>query len=105
MKDLLKNISEELKIDVIFYDYSGYGYSYPQATYEDENFLKEEIANGKFVQTIKPTEVTAYDDIESIYNHMIQNLKLDPKSIVVMGRSLGTGPSSYLAAHLSGKKN
>ena len=56
------------------YDYRGYGTSDGQ-----------------------PSEYNTYKDILAAYNYLIKNLKADPNNIIVHGRSLGSGPSCYLA--------
>ena len=45
-----------------------------------------------------------YDDIDAAYAFLTENLHQLPENIVVYGRSLGSGPSCYLAERLSKKK-
>jgi alpha-beta hydrolase superfamily lysophospholipase len=59
---------------VIAYDYPGYGHS-----------------------TGKPNEQGCYDAIDAVYRHLTKELQLSPQKIILWGRSLGTGPSCYLA--------
>ena len=59
---------------VFVYDYPGYGHS-----------------------SGKPSEHGCYDAIDAAYEHLSQKLELPSDKIVVWGRSLGTGPSCYLA--------
>lgn len=47
----------------------------------------------------KPSEKSLLEDALSIYDWAIQQADIDPKQIVVMGRSLGSGVAVYLAAH------
>ena len=61
--------------DFISYDYPGYG-----------------LSSGK------PSEEGCYQAIESLYEHMISEMGVDPKNIILWGRSLGTGPSCFLAS-------
>jgi fermentation-respiration switch protein FrsA (DUF1100 family) len=61
--------------NVLGYDYRGYGHS-----------------EGK------PSEAGLYRDIEAAYAHLIGPLKIAPGQIIVMGHSLGGGPSAHLAA-------
>jgi fermentation-respiration switch protein FrsA (DUF1100 family) len=56
------------------YDYEGYGASQGQ-----------------------PGEKNAYRDIETVYRYMTTALKIPPERIIVFGRSVGSGPSCYLA--------
>jgi fermentation-respiration switch protein FrsA (DUF1100 family) len=73
----IKQILEKLHawgFSVFAYDYRGYGTSQG-----------------------KPTETNAYEDIDSAYNYLIQNLKIPPERIIVLGRSVGGGSAVNLA--------
>ncbi|MEH2107024.1 alpha/beta hydrolase [Nostoc sp.] len=73
----IKEILEKLHawgFSVFAYDYRGYGTS-----------------EGK------PTESHAYEDINSAYNYLTQNLKIPPEKIIVLGRSVGGGSAVNLA--------
>lgn len=59
---------------VLAYDYRGYGQS-----------------DGS------PSEKNTYEDIEAAYGYLTGRLKISPDSIIVLGRSVGAGPSLYLA--------
>ncbi len=43
------------------------------------------------------TEDSIYKDIMAVYKYLTINLDFNPKSIVLYGKSLGSGPSCYLA--------
>ncbi len=60
---------------VLAYDYRGYGRSAGH-----------------------PTEAGLYHDIEAAYRYLTDALHLPPSQILVLGRSLGSGPSTWLAA-------
>ncbi|MEH2332741.1 alpha/beta hydrolase [Nostoc sp.] len=45
----------------------------------------------------KSTESHAYEDINSAYNYLTQNLKIPPEKIIVLGRSVGGGSAVNLA--------
>jgi hypothetical protein len=38
-----------------------------------------------------------YNDIVCVYNYLIDQLKIKSEDIILYGRSLGSGPSCYLA--------
>jgi hypothetical protein len=61
---------------VFAYDYPGFGCSSGHATEET-------------------TDAAA----QGAYDYLTRDLKLDPKTILVYGRSMGSGPSCYLASH------
>ena len=45
-----------------------------------------------------PGEIQAYRDIDAAYRYLVDKEKIAPQDIVVMGFSVGSGPSCYLAA-------
>ncbi len=60
---------------VFAYDYHGYGTSHGN-----------------------PTEPNTYHDINAVYDHLTQKLKVLPDRIILYGRSVGTGPAVDLAS-------
>jgi abhydrolase domain-containing protein 17 len=70
--------TRELNVNLLAYDYNGYG-----------------KANGK------PTEQGCYDCIDAAYEFLTDTMKISPNNIVLYGRSIGSGPSCYLAERLS----
>jgi fermentation-respiration switch protein FrsA (DUF1100 family) len=65
----------DLGVNVFAYDYQGYGTSYGS-----------------------PSEINAYQDINTAYEYLTQQLKIQPGKIIVYGRSIGSGPSVDLAS-------
>ena len=65
-----------LGYSVLMYDYRGYGTS-----------------EGS------PSVRKTYQDIDAAYRWLVDQKKIAPKNIIVQGRSVGGGPSSWLAAH------
>lgn len=57
------------------YEYTGFGES-----------------NGKV-----PSEKSLYDDIETVFLYLTENLNVTSDRIILYGRSIGSGPSCYLA--------
>uniref|UniRef100_A0A7S2K4G4 AB hydrolase-1 domain-containing protein n=1 Tax=Leptocylindrus danicus TaxID=163516 RepID=A0A7S2K4G4_9STRA len=78
----LKYLSKQLNVNVMGYDYTGYGQS------EGE-----------------PAEEHCYADIDAVYEHLTTVRGLKPSQIVLFGRSLGSGPSCYLASKTSAEGN
>ena len=60
---------------VLAYDYEGYGTSEGKAT-----------------------EKTVYQDEAAAYDYLAMDLKIVPDHIIIFGRSVGTGPATYIAA-------
>ena len=69
-------IAERLHVDIIMYDYSGYGCS-----------------------TGQPSELDLYADILAVYEHIVR-IKAD-HDLVLYGNSIGSAPTLWLAAQLS----
>lgn len=61
--------------NAVFYDYEGYGAS-----------------------SGYPSESHCYRDIAAVYNWLVKVMKIKPDRIIIYGRSVGGGPSCYLAA-------
>ncbi len=60
---------------ILGYDYRGYG-----------------LSDGR------PSEKNTYRDIAAAYGFLVDEKKVDPQKIIVHGRSVGSGPSVWLAA-------
>ena len=45
-----------------------------------------------------PDETTIIKDAEAVYDYLTLKLNVKPKNILVFGRSIGTGPATYLAS-------
>jgi abhydrolase domain-containing protein 17 len=73
--DWFNDLARILRVNICAYDYSGYGKS-----------------NGS------PCEDFVYADIEAAFQHLTQVRNIQPEEIVLYGRSLGSGPSCYLAS-------
>eukprot|EP00559_Dactyliosolen_fragilissimus_P009065 CAMPEP_0184868776 /NCGR_PEP_ID=MMETSP0580-20130426/31745_1 /TAXON_ID=1118495 /ORGANISM="Dactyliosolen fragilissimus" /LENGTH=281 /DNA_ID=CAMNT_0027369881 /DNA_START=149 /DNA_END=991 /DNA_ORIENTATION=- len=76
--DWFNDLARVLRVNIMAYDYTGYGKSMP--------------AN------ISPCEDFCYADIETAYSYLTDVRRIQPEQIVLYGRSLGSGPSCYLAS-------
>ena len=76
--DWFSDLSRVLQVNIMAYDYTGYG-----------------LSRGA------PNEASCYADIEAAYGYLLTVRRLQPEQIVLYGRSLGSGPSCYLAAKVS----
>ena len=85
----LSEISRLLYVNVLAYDYSGYGYG---ARHVDN------ISN-----KVEASEENCYSDIEAAFEYLTTVAKINPRHIILYGRSVGSGPSCYLAHKLSTK--
>lgn len=84
MSNVFDFLCKVLPINVVGYDYSGYGVS------RDHNHTQ-------------PTEMQTYKDIETVYQWCIdQKLVTNPaREVILYGQSVGSGPSCYLASQKS----
>jgi len=73
-----KFLSKQLKVNVLAYDYTGYGLAMDQGP---------------------ATEDQCYRDIEAAFKHLRLELEIPSHRIVLYGRSLGGGVSTFLAAN------
>ncbi|GAB5372602.1 hypothetical protein AAMO2058_001679200 [Amorphochlora amoebiformis] len=76
LRNHLLDLSESLNVNVYAYDYTGYGLS---------------------TNPGRPTIADVLADASAAYLHLTNNLKCDPRSIILYGQSLGTGPTLHLA--------
>ena len=72
-----QEFSLEVRVNVLAYDYEGYG-----------------KADGV------PSEQTCYEDIDAAFEYLTETLHIPSEYIVLYGRSVGSGPSCYLAERL-----
>ena len=68
-----------LNINVFLFEYEGYGLTRPH---------------------LKPNELSCYADIDAAFSYLTNDLSIPTESIVLYGRSLGSGPTCYLAERL-----
>ncbi|KAK4426280.1 Alpha/beta hydrolase domain-containing protein 17C [Sesamum alatum] len=78
MYDLFDELSLILEVNLMGYDYSGYGQS-----------------------TGKPSEENTYADIEAVYECLRETYGVKEEDIVLYGQSVGSGPTLELASQLS----
>ncbi|GFQ01091.1 alpha/beta hydrolase domain-containing protein 17c [Phtheirospermum japonicum] len=78
MYDLFSELSIHLRVNLMGYDYSGYGQS-----------------------TGKPSELNTYADIEAAYECLQENYGVKEEDVILYGQSVGSGPTLDLASRLS----
>ncbi|KAF7458096.1 protein kinase family protein / WD-40 repeat family protein [Cryptosporidium felis] len=71
----LFDLSHKAKVNIICYEYQGYGQS-----------------------KLKPSEESLYENIKKIVNYAINDLKLPSSSIVLYGQSIGSAPTIHFAS-------
>ena len=73
--DSYLDLSYNLSVDVVGYDYPGYG----QSTGRSDDF-------------------SAIDAINTVYRFVVHELGYDPSKVILYGQSVGSGPSVMLAS-------
>jgi len=83
MRSLVKLFRMHLPVNILIYDYAGYGY------------------NGNIGEC---SEAATYRDIREVWKYLTETKNIAPDKIILYGRSLGTGPTVQLSAELSDRK-
>mmetsp|Transcript_7044 Transcript_7044/g.15266 ORF Transcript_7044/g.15266 Transcript_7044/m.15266 type:complete len:368 (+) Transcript_7044:455-1558(+) len=79
-----KFLSKMLGVNIFAYDYTGYGLATDQGD---------------------PSEDYCFADVSAAFSYLTSVLQIPPSSIILYGRSLGSGPSCYLAARTADEGN
>lgn len=79
MQELFIELRAHLRVNVMSYDYSGYGAS-----------------------TGKPTEQNTYYDIEAVYECLKREYDVKQEDLILYGQSVGSGPTLHLASRMPG---
>ncbi|TKY65017.1 Alpha/beta hydrolase domain-containing protein 17C [Spatholobus suberectus] len=77
MYDLFSELSHHLRVNLLCYDYSGYGQS-----------------------SGKPSEQNTYADIEAAYKCLVEMYGAKEEDVILYGQSVGSGPTTDLATRL-----
>lgn len=77
MIDLFVELRAHLRVNIMSYDYSGYGAS-----------------------SGKPTEFNTYYDIEAVCDCLEKEYGITQENLILYGQSVGSGPTLHMAAHL-----
>ena len=77
MQSVYRHLSEDLGVNVLGYDYSGYGWSTGTCS----------IRN-------------TFADIRTCWNYLVEDCGVDPKDIILYGQSVGSGPTCEFASKL-----
>ncbi|KAG2319459.1 hypothetical protein Bca4012_054300 [Brassica carinata] len=77
MVELFIELRAHLRVNIMSYDYSGYGAS-----------------------TGKPSEFNTYHDIEAVYNCLRGDYGIKQEEVILYGQSVGSGPTLHMASRL-----
>ncbi|KAG1675417.1 hypothetical protein FOA52_012336 [Chlamydomonas sp. UWO 241] len=76
MMPVYMGLSKLLKVNVMGYDYTGYGASAGEL----------------------PSVGQTFADITAVYEHLVSGIGLSPRNIILYGQSVGSGPTAYLGS-------
>jgi fermentation-respiration switch protein FrsA (DUF1100 family) len=96
--DWFNDLARVLRVNIMAYDYSGYGKSMGAVGGNNNTGGTNGSTNEHPNRSGHPCEEYVYADIEAAYDYLLNVRKLKPEEIVLYGRSLGSGPSCYLAS-------
>ena len=103
----MKDLALVLGVNILAYDYTGYGLSMPGPAHrnssEGGNIDQggEGSSGNHNARNEGPSENMIYRNIEAAYRYLTRVRKIPPHRIILYGRSLGSGPACYLAAKTS----
>ena len=105
MYNRMKDLAMVLGVNILAYDYTGYGLSIPGPAHGNgspnnhgTSGVGNDNENDNTNNVEGPSENMIYRNIEAAYRYLTQTRKIPPHQIILYGRSLGSGPSCYLAA-------
>ncbi len=93
----MKDLAIVLGVNILAYEYTGYGLSIPGPTTRGKNDGSRSEGDDR-ISNEGPSENMIYRNVEAAYRYLTEDRKIPPQQIVLYGRSLGSGPSCYLAA-------
>jgi len=101
----MKDLALVLGVNIMAYDYTGYGLSMPGPAHGNGGEGNDRSGGGSSGnnngRNEGPSENMIYRNVEAAYRYLTRVRKIPPHRIVLYGRSLGSGPSCYLAAKTS----
>jgi pimeloyl-ACP methyl ester carboxylesterase len=89
LSSYLSDLSKILHVNILAYDYTGYGFSNRHSTR-----LSRPIE-------MLPSEQHCYADICAAFDFLVRIRGIPPRHVILFGRSIGSGPSCYLASKLN----
>jgi abhydrolase domain-containing protein 17 len=87
------DLARVLRVNILAYDYTGYG----KSSSSGGSSSSSPSSSSSSLVSSYPSEDHCYADIEAAYRYLVEIRRIRPEQIVLYGRSLGSGPSCYLA--------
>lgn len=106
--DWLVEMSKALEVNIFAYEYEGYGKARSFQHFDSSQQELSQSSSSLLPTTAayqahksSPSEEHCYQDIQTAFDYLTTSLQIASEHIVVFGRSLGSGPSLYLAELLA----
>lgn len=96
----MKDLAMVLGVNILAYDYTGYGLSIPGPAHRGHSSNNGNTSSSSS-SSEGPSENMIYRNIEAAYRYLTRVRKIPPHKIILYGRSIGSGPACYLAAKTS----
>eukprot|EP00590_Aulacoseira_subarctica_P010077 CAMPEP_0172422680 /NCGR_PEP_ID=MMETSP1064-20121228/8805_1 /TAXON_ID=202472 /ORGANISM="Aulacoseira subarctica , Strain CCAP 1002/5" /LENGTH=418 /DNA_ID=CAMNT_0013163647 /DNA_START=169 /DNA_END=1425 /DNA_ORIENTATION=- len=98
LSNYLADLSKILHVNILAYDYTGYGFSNRKLTKTGD------FHTASSPPAFLPSEEHFYADISAAYDYLVTIRGISAHRIILFGRSIGSGPSCYLASKLNANK-
>ncbi|CUF60913.1 serine peptidase, putative [Bodo saltans] len=90
MLEEMSYFARKAQVSVLLWEYHGYG------------ILQDDVdVVGSQSDAPEPGEEVLLDGITAVYRYVVHDLQVPPSQIILMGRSIGSGPSTWLASQTS----
>ncbi|KAL9262068.1 Alpha/beta hydrolase domain-containing protein [Drosera capensis] len=97
--DLFVQLKINLRVNLMGYDYAGYGASSGRVS-TIQLYLNECLPNVAIIASSAPSEANTYADIEAVYGCLQTEYGISQEDLILYGQSVGSGPTLHLAAKL-----
>ncbi|KAL6591417.1 hypothetical protein ACP70R_026047 [Stipagrostis hirtigluma subsp. patula] len=108
MIGLFLELRAHLRVNIMSYDYSGYGASTGKCVwahilrashYWTHSFILYPYLEQRFGKLL-PSEYNTYYDIEAVYDCLKKEYGIEQEDLILYGQSVGSGPTLHLASRL-----
>ncbi|RLN07556.1 alpha/beta hydrolase domain-containing protein 17C [Panicum miliaceum] len=104
MLGLFLELRAHLRVNIMSYDYSGYGASTGKVyghLFSRLIIIGNSIFNSLHPgQDLLPSEYNTYYDIEAVYDCLKKEYGVEEEELILYGQSVGSGPTLHLASRL-----
>ncbi len=90
MIPFIVNLSKKLKMSILAYEYLGYGQCTAHCTTQQDTHCS-------YQTNMYPSEIGCYQSIKLAYNYLTNKLHYHRSNIILIGQSIGCGPTVELA--------